>query len=47
MIMERYLFALEPARSIPAATFEAALAGALQHAISGTLTLHPPTLRNR
>jgi hypothetical protein len=35
MIMERYIYALEPARSIPAATFEAALAGALQHALTG------------
>jgi AcrR family transcriptional regulator len=37
MIMERYVYALEPARSIPAATFQAALAGALQHAVSGAL----------
>lgn len=37
MIMERYLYALEPARSVPAATFEAVLAGALQHALSGPL----------
>jgi AcrR family transcriptional regulator len=35
MIMERYMYALEPARSLPAAAFEAALAGLLQHAISG------------
>lgn len=35
MIMERYIYALEPARSLPAAAFEAALAGLLQHAISG------------
>jgi AcrR family transcriptional regulator len=35
MIMERYIYALEPARSLPVATFEAALAGLLQHAISG------------
>ena len=34
MIMERYIHALEPARSLPAAAFEAALASALQHAIS-------------
>lgn len=37
MIMERYIYALEPSRSIPAATFEAALAGALQHALDGAL----------
>lgn len=37
MIMERYLYAEEPARSIPAPAFEAALAGALQYAISGPL----------
>jgi AcrR family transcriptional regulator len=35
MIMERYIYALEPARSLPAAAFEAALAGLIQHAISG------------
>lgn len=35
MIMERYIYALEPARSLPAAAFEAALARMLQHAISG------------
>ena len=38
MIMERYIYALEPARSLPARVFEAALAGCLQHAISGPLT---------
>lgn len=37
MIMERYLYAEEPTRSIPAATFEVALASALQHAITGPL----------
>jgi len=37
MIMERYIYGLEPARSLPAAAFEAALAGLLQHAISGPL----------
>lgn len=37
MIMERYLYALEPVRSVPVASFEAALAGALQHALSGQL----------
>lgn len=37
MIMERYLFADERARSIPVAVFEAALGGALQHAITGPL----------
>jgi AcrR family transcriptional regulator len=39
MIMERYIYALEPARSLPARVFEAALAGCLQHAISGPLTV--------
>ena len=42
MIMERYIYALEPARSLPAATFEAALACLLQHAISGPLTASDP-----
>jgi AcrR family transcriptional regulator len=37
MIMERYIYGLEPARSLPAATFEAALASSLQHAITGVL----------
>lgn len=37
MIMERYIYGLEPARSLPAAVFEAALADLLQHAISGPL----------
>jgi len=37
MIMERYIYALEPARSVPTATFEAALANALQHALNGPL----------
>jgi AcrR family transcriptional regulator len=41
MIMERYLYALEPARSLPAAAFEAALAGLLQHALSGPLSGTP------
>jgi AcrR family transcriptional regulator len=35
MIMERYIYGLEPARSLPAADFEKALAGLLQRAISG------------
>ena len=35
MIMERYIYALEPARSIPAGDFEVALADALQHVIDG------------
>jgi AcrR family transcriptional regulator len=35
MIMERYIYGLEPARSLPAADFEAALAGLLQRAVSG------------
>jgi AcrR family transcriptional regulator len=34
MIMERYIYALEPSRSLPAPAFEAALARLLQHAIS-------------
>lgn len=42
MIMERYIHALEPARSLPTAVFEAALAGALQHALSGPLAAGPP-----
>lgn len=42
MIMERYLYADEPSRAIPAAAFEAALAAALQHAITGPLPdTHP------
>lgn len=45
MIMERYLYAEEPARSIPAAAFEAALATALQHAISGPLPGDQSTTR--
>lgn len=35
MIMTRYIYRLEPARSLPAAAFEAAFANALQQAISG------------
>jgi AcrR family transcriptional regulator len=35
MIMERYIYKLEPARSLSAADFETALAGLLQQAISG------------
>jgi AcrR family transcriptional regulator len=35
MIMTRYIYRLEPARSLPAAAFEAALASSLQQAISG------------
>jgi AcrR family transcriptional regulator len=35
MIMARHIYRLEPARSIPAAAFEAAFASALQQAISG------------
>jgi AcrR family transcriptional regulator len=42
MIMERYIYALEPARSLPAETFEAALACCLQHAISGPLVSGDP-----
>ena len=37
MIMARYIYRLEPARSLPAAVFEAALANSLQLAISGPL----------
>ena len=37
MIMERYIYALEPTRSLPVPVFEAALADLLQHAISGPL----------
>jgi AcrR family transcriptional regulator len=37
MILERYIYAWEPTRSIPAPVFEAALASSLQHAISGPL----------
>jgi AcrR family transcriptional regulator len=35
VIMTRYIYGLEPARSVPAAAFEAAFANSLQHAISG------------
>jgi AcrR family transcriptional regulator len=35
MIMARYIYRLEPAGSLPVAAFEAAFAGALQHAITG------------
>jgi AcrR family transcriptional regulator len=35
MIMTRYVYRLEPAASLPAPAFEAALAASLQHAISG------------
>jgi hypothetical protein len=37
MIMARYIYRLEPARSLPAEAFEAALASSFQHAISGPL----------
>jgi AcrR family transcriptional regulator len=37
MIMDRYIYALEPVRSVPAATYEAALAGVLQHALTDPL----------
>jgi hypothetical protein len=33
--MTRYIYRLEPARSLPAAAFRAAFASSLQHAISG------------
>jgi AcrR family transcriptional regulator len=42
MIMERYIYGFEPARSLPAAAFEAALAACLQHAISGPLSTEDP-----
>lgn len=41
MIMERYVYGQQPARSLPAAPFEAALAACLQHAISGPLAAGP------
>lgn len=41
MIMERYIYALEPVRSVPAQSYESALAGALQHALSGPLADAP------
>jgi Tetracyclin repressor-like, C-terminal domain len=41
MIMERYIYQLEPSASIPVQTFEAALADCLQHAISGPLGSQP------
>jgi AcrR family transcriptional regulator len=37
MVMERYIHRLEPARSLPAEVFEAALASTLQHALNGPL----------
>jgi AcrR family transcriptional regulator len=37
MIMARYVYRLEPAASLPAATFEAALANSMQEAITGPL----------
>jgi AcrR family transcriptional regulator len=37
MIMTRYIYQLEPARSLPAPAFEAAFANSLQQAISGPL----------
>jgi AcrR family transcriptional regulator len=39
MIMERYMYALEPARSLPAEVFEAALASTLQHALNGVFSI--------
>lgn len=42
MIMERYIYGLDPARSLPADVFEAALAGSLQHAITGPVTSPAP-----
>ena len=43
MIMDRYIYRLEPARSVPAAAFEAALAGVIQHALTGPLPGAPAT----
>ena len=40
MIMDRYVHAQEPTRSLPVSAFEPAFAAALQHAIDGPL---PPT----
>lgn len=37
MIMQRYIYALEPTRSLSAEQFEEALAACLQHAVSGPL----------
>jgi len=37
MIMTRYIYRLEPARSLPAPAFEAAFANSLQQAITGPL----------
>ena len=42
MIMERYIYALEPARSLPPDVLEAALAGSLQHAITGPVPSAAP-----
>jgi AcrR family transcriptional regulator len=39
MIMARYIYRIEPARSVPAATFEAAFASSLQQAISGPIAV--------
>lgn len=47
MIMQRYIFQLEPACSIPADAFEAGLAACLQHAISGPLGSIEPESSNR
>jgi AcrR family transcriptional regulator len=41
MIMTRYIYRLEPARSLPAEAFEAAFASSLQHAITGPLPAAP------
>jgi AcrR family transcriptional regulator len=38
MIMERYIYGLQPARSLPVDAFERGLAAALQHAIAGPLS---------
>jgi AcrR family transcriptional regulator len=41
MIMQRHIYGVEPARSLPAPGFEAALAGCLQHALTGPLAVAP------
>ena len=43
MIMDRYVYAHEPTRSVPISTFEPAFARALQHAIDGPAPPRAPT----
>ena len=45
MIMDRYLYALEPARSMPAEQYETALASCLQYALTGSVTPSEPKAR--